>query len=264
VVSAGAHPRRIAVLCLLLLAGVLLAGAAPPPAAADLPVLCYHDVQPQAKNIMTTTPQLFAAQMAFLKAEGYNPVGLFEVREFLAGRRRLQGKPILITFDDGYEGVYKYAYPVLQRHRFPAVVFLVASQVGAQKPTPHLTWKQIERMRSSGLVEFGSHTYALHLPLPEKLAAQEVSRYRLERDLVRSREVLIKHGLGEARALAWPYGHYDERCIEVARKAGFRVLFTTDYGRNLPGSGLLKVRRVRVSSEYDTIERLREKLLGNF
>lgn len=243
---------------------MLLLGAAPPGSATDLPVLCYHDLQPQPKNIMTTTPQLFAAQMAYLRAQGYHPVGLFEVREFLAGRRRLQGKPILITFDDGYAGVYKYAFPILQRYRFQAVVFLVASQVGVQKPTPHLSWKQIETMRKSGLVEFGSHTYSMHLPLPEKLAAQEVSRYKLERDLVRSRQVLIEHGLGEGRALAWPYGHYDERCIEVARKAGFRVLFTTDYGPNLPGSGLLKVRRVRVSSEYDTVERLKEKLLGNF
>ena len=235
-----------------------------PEPARDLPVLCYHDLHPRPPNIMTTTPQLFARQMSYLKQHGYHPVGLFEAREFLAGRRKLQGRPILITFDDGYSGVYRYAFPVLRRHRFRAVIFLVASQVGSSKPTPHLTWEQIEKMRASGLVEFGSHTYGLHIPLPESLRSQRVSGYTVRRDLIRSREVLQQHGLGEARALAWPYGHYDERCIQLARQAGFRLLFTTDYGPNLGGSGLLRVRRVRVSSEYDTIERLRQKLSGNF
>ncbi len=262
-VSARAHTGRVAFL-LLLLAGLLVGASAPPPAATDLPVLCYHDLQPHPKNIMTTTPQLFAAQMAYLKGHGYHPVGLFEVKEFLAGRRKLEGKPVLLTFDDGYEGVYRYAFPILQRYRFKAVTFLVTSQVGVSKPTPHLTWKQIEKMHASGLMEFGSHTHSMHLPLPESLTNQQISRYGLQRDLIRSREALIEHRLGEGRALAWPYGHYDDRCIEIARKAGFRLLFTTDYGRNVPASGVLRVRRVRLSSEYDTIERLEQKLSGNF
>ena len=46
----------------------------------------------------------------------------------------------------------------------------------------------------------------------------------------------------------------------MAREAGFRQIYTTDYGYNLPGCGPLRIRRIRLSSDYDTIEVLRLKL----
>ena len=231
-------------------------------AAEELPVLCYHQVCPKPSNIMETTPELFRAQLDFLKHEHYEPVSLEQAAAFLgnAGVKRPK-KPILITFDDGYDGVYKYAFPELKKRKFHATVFLVVAQIGRPKPTPHLTEAQIVEMHKSKLIDFGSHTYDRHIPIPETMAEGKLSQYGLLKDLIRSREVLQKL-LGGCRvsSLAWPYGHYDEKSLQVAKQAGFRLVFTTDYGRNLPGSGTYKIRRIRLSSEHDTVEVLRDKL----
>lgn len=229
-----------------------------------LPVLCYHQIATHADSEMVTTPERFRQQLDELKRQGYQTVDLQQAGDFLRGHKldKLPRRPVLITFDDGYDGVWRYAYPELKKRRMRATVFLVVSQVGSGKrrTTHHLTRGQVVGMDQSGVFEFGSHTYALHVPIPERRAEGSLSAFRLRSDLIHSRSVL-QGWLGHpVRAFAWPYGHYDEAALQEARRAGFRLVVTTDYGHNLPGCGAFRVRRIRLSSDYDTVEVLRAKL----
>lgn len=230
-----------------------------------LPVLCYHQIHPRPSSEMVTTPQRFRQQLDYLQRAGYRCLTLEQGQAFLRGfkSKKFPKKPIMLTFDDGYDGVWRYAYPELKRRKMRAVCFLVVSKVGQPKPTPHLTRAQIQEMQRSGVFEFGSHTYDLHVPLPERHAQGRVSLGGLERDLIRSRSLLQDWTGRPCRALAWPYGHYDERLIGVARRAGFTSLYTTDYGPNLPGNGALRIRRIRLSSDFDTVDVLCSKLAGH-
>ena len=227
-----------------------------------LAVLCYHQINDKADTEMVTTPVRFREQMDFLQKQGYQTVTLEQAQRFLQGKLppKEAAKPMLITFDDGYDGVYRHAYPLLKKRKMRAVTFLVVSQVDRMKPTAHLTRDQLREMSSSGVFEFGSHTYNLHVPIPERRNEGQVSSYAIRQDLTRSRAVL-QGWLGKpVRALAWPYGHYDETCLQLARQSGFRLVFTTDYGYNLPDSGPWRIRRIRLSSDFDTVEVLRVKL----
>lgn len=236
------------------------------PAAAelprDLPVICYHQIAPKAPNEMVTTPQRFREQLDYLRQHGYQTITLEQAERFYRGKwtKKMPARPVLLTFDDGYSGVHTYGLPELKKRKMKAVVFLVVGQVGRMKPTPHLTRAQVLEMSRSKVFEFGSHTYDMHVPIPERWQAGRLSRFALRKDLVRSREVLQGWLKKPVRSLAWPYGHYDERSLQVAREAGFKQIYTTDYGYNVPGCGPLRVRRIRLSSEYDTVEVLRLKL----
>lgn len=227
-----------------------------------LAVLCYHQIHTRADTEMVTTPERFRQQLDFLAQQGYQTVSLDQAQAFVQGKLSAKKvpRPLLITFDDGYDGVYRYAFAQLKKHKMRAVVFLVVSQVDRLKPTAHLTREQVREMAQSGVFEFGSHTYDLHIPIPERRALGQVSAFAIRRDLTRSREVL-QGWLGKpVHSLAWPYGHYDESCLELARQAGFRLIFSTDYGYNLPGCGPWRIRRIRLSSDFDTVEVLRAKL----
>ena len=227
-----------------------------------LAVLCYHQINTNAATEMVTTPRRFCQQLDYLKAQGYQTVTLKQAREFLGGKlpAKQVPRPLLITFDDGYDGVFRYAYPELKKRQMKAVAFLVVSQVDHLKPTPHLTQKQVVEMFRSGVFEFGSHTYDLHVPIPERRAQGRTSAYAIQKDLTTSRTILERWLGHPVRALAWPYGHYDENCLKLAQLSGFTMVFTTDYGYNLSGSGPLRIRRIRMSSDYDTVEVLRFKL----
>lgn len=226
----------------------------------SLKVLCYHQISPVADNIMTTTPALFEEQMKHLREKGYYPVGMEDAVCILSGREKIPGKYILITFDDGYDGIYKYAYPILKKYNYPASVFLVVSMITKNGKNGHLTWEQLETLRDSGLFYIGSHTYALHRKLPDELRAGRLSSFQLLSDLNKSRNVINEHLGIVTNYLSWPFGGYDDRTVEIAKKAGFDLMFTTDDGANHPGDSPLLIKRIRMSSSFDSVSRMDEKL----
>jgi peptidoglycan/xylan/chitin deacetylase (PgdA/CDA1 family) len=239
---------------------VLLLAVQPLSAAPTLNVLCYHQIAPDARDIMTTTPVLFDAQLKYLKSHGYHGMSPAEAGAFLQGHGKVVEKPFLITFDDGYDGIFTYGLPALRRYGFTSIVFLVVGQITEHGTPHHLTWKQCESLRDSHLFFFGSHTWSLHQKIPDLLATGKLSKEGLVADLKKSKERIEKRLGTPTKLFAWPYGSYDDKAIGCARKAGYDMLFTTDYGSNHPGDGTLRIRRIRLSSAYDTVPRLEEKL----
>jgi peptidoglycan/xylan/chitin deacetylase (PgdA/CDA1 family) len=68
---------------------------------------------------------------------------------------KLPSRPIVITFDDGYESTYTNAFPVLRKYGFHATVFMVSGFVGRHG---FLTQQELITMQKTGLVDIESHT----------------------------------------------------------------------------------------------------------
>ena len=125
----------------------------------QMPVLMYHHVVPdgQACNEMTVTVGRLEQDLRWLAENGYETV---LPRELAAGES-LPEKPILLTFDDGYHSNYDLAYPLLQKYQAKAaiavMVFMPDNWAGG-----FLSWDMCREMTASGLVEIGSHGYAIH------------------------------------------------------------------------------------------------------
>jgi peptidoglycan/xylan/chitin deacetylase (PgdA/CDA1 family) len=99
-----------------------------------LVVLMYHRVAPGASGPLahlTVPPERFAWQMAKLRERGCVPQRQQEVAAWLAGRGTLPPRAVVVTFDDGYADNVTHAFPVLERHRIPAVTFVVTGKLGA-------------------------------------------------------------------------------------------------------------------------------------
>jgi len=73
----------------------------------------------------------------------------------------LPEKPVLITFDDGYRSNYELLYPLLQKYQTKAVISIIVEM--PELPADNfITWDMCREMAGSGLVEIGSHSFALH------------------------------------------------------------------------------------------------------
>src|SRR3954451_18627549 len=97
-----------------------------------LSVLLYHHVGLAGRTLpsLTITPEVFAAQMQFLGEHGYHVVSEAEVVAFYQHGGRLPLRPVLITFDDAYIDIVEYAFPILERFGFTALVFVVTDLIG--------------------------------------------------------------------------------------------------------------------------------------
>ncbi len=232
-----------------------------------LPVLVYHHLQNNVQSDVSCTPEQFKSQMKALKSKGYTPITLKRFRKYLMGGLDDIARPVLITFDDGYESVYQYAFPIIREMKMPIIIFVVTSRIG-KKPqfSSYMTRKQIREMSDSGFVEFGSHTHDLHTDSLRIYNAflnknNNPVKLLLKRDLDLSRKTL-KNITGFAPiSIAWPYGKYNSAFSQIAREIGFKLHFTSGYGYNEIGLNPYSIKRIPVSSR-DTALSVLKKLSG--
>jgi biofilm PGA synthesis lipoprotein PgaB len=262
--------RRFTLLLLLLMAGVapVLPAQAQPPLSQSggqrFVSISFHDVvdNPDELETESVTTRALAQFFDWLKATGWTAISLDDLEAARRGTRPLPDKAILLTFDDGFKSLYTRVFPLLKVYRFPAVAALVGiwmegapgsmvSYGASDKFAPRnnfITWAEAREMQASGLVEFASHSYAMHRgaqanpqgsftptavtwaydPATRRYEDDRQYTARIRADLARSRSQLAAN-LGRApRAIVWPYGRYTGPGLEVAKQLGFTFSFTLE------------------------------------
>lgn len=252
-------------LILLALFGLALPAFAQPVAAVRpaLIVLAYHDVRDDVGSHGDRDPDAIStdhlvSHFDWLKANGYHVVSLEQVVQASHGGAPLPKDAVLLTFDDGLKSFYTRVYPLLRAYDYPAVQALVGSWMdmpdGKRMPyngsecdrSCFLTWDQVAEMHASGLVEFASHSWAMHqghdanpqgnlLPTAASLSYDDAKhryetvdeyRARIRDDLEHSAREIEQHIGVRPRALAWPYGEYTRIGRDVAAEVGMTVTFS--------------------------------------
>lgn len=219
---------------------------APPQARArQVPVLIYHHLLPTrvanelAYNEMIVTTESFEEQMQRLVDEGYHTITTQQVAQFVRNGAPLPDKPVLITFDDGYESTYQYAYPILHRLNLKATVFVVTGWIRSAsagfnpRRLSYMTWGQLQEMSASGVFDVQSHTTDMHRFIKDQPAAKALPDAVVLADLVNARQTLKGHLGLEVKAFAYPYGSYNQHLIDLVKQAGYDIAFGVDSSRAL-------------------------------
>jgi peptidoglycan/xylan/chitin deacetylase (PgdA/CDA1 family) len=217
---------------------------------ASVPILTYHEVSPRPHRSFrrySVTPSQFARQMRWLALAGYESIDMDALFGARLGQGGLPKRPVVITFDDGFQGCVEHAVPVLRAHGFTAVFFLVAGLMGQTSrwmlPDPGvelalMSWATARWLVAEGF-QCGAHTMT-HPRLPAleagRLRAElEDGRSRLEQEL--SRPVLH---------LAYPYGAYDPTVRELVAEAGYTTACSTRAGLSPADDDLLAIHRITI------------------
>lgn len=216
-------------------------------------VLVYHHIEDPITSDVSCTPESFLSQMSALVKEGFTPITLDQTRLFLTCGLPEIAKPVLITFDDGYESLFHHALPVARRLKIPMTVFVVTSRIGLKPQfTPYLTEAEIREMSDSGYFDFGSHSDDLHLnhlQIFKAFLTRPNPVLKLLRDDLAASKARLERITGRpVCTLAWPYGKYNDLTRDVARKSGFYLHFTSQSGYNEPGSNPFGIKRIPVTS----------------
>ncbi len=191
----------------------------------DTIVLCYHAVSEDWAAPLSVTPQQFEFQIGLLASRGYRGATFTE-----AALQDGPEKLAAVTFDDGYRSVIEVARPILDRHGFPATVFVPTRFMDSEEPLswdgieewlggPHenellpMSWTQLRSLTEAGW-EIGSHTLT-HPRLPK------VGDTELRAELVESRQECARMIGSNCTSIAFPYGDADARVVREAQAAGY-------------------------------------------
>jgi len=187
------------------------------PGTATVPILTYHVINvppPQSSGAtdMYVPAAEFAGQMDGLKADGWHAVTLDQLEAYWTRGVSLgPGKPIVITFDNGYASQYTNALPVLKRLGWVGVENL---QVNGLAPSDGgLTDSQVRGLLAAGW-ELGTQGVSgadLITLDPNQLPAEVATA----RQLLSSR-----YGV-PVNWFSYPSGHYDATVTAAVRAAGF-------------------------------------------
>jgi hypothetical protein len=186
-------------------------------------VLTFHDVNKGSKSPYVLTPKAFDAQLTALEEAGYRTLSAKQFTNYMHGGP-VPPRSVLLTFDDGTDGLWKYADRILAKHRMRGTIFLITGSMDKHRPY-YLTWREIERMHRSGRWDFESHTRAMHsvkpvdatgntgAPLVNRLWLKAEGRRetpaeyraRVLHDLVGSNEDIVRHGMPTPSMFAIPF-----------------------------------------------------------
>ena len=126
----------------------------------QIPIFVYHDLVPDESQVeydyMQTTVDIFENQITTLMKLGYKPITYQDLVDYKNGTKAIPKWSFIITFDDGYEGVYKYAFEIAKKYNIPMTSFAIDDKVGEPG---YYTWEQAKEMHDSGLMSIYSHGY---------------------------------------------------------------------------------------------------------
>lgn len=221
-------------------------------------MLMYHAVQ-QGRRVpewpWAVSGKAFCAQLDFLKAEGYRTLTMGQLVA-------LKDKPIertaVLTFDDGYIDNLA-ACDELVKRGMTASWFIVSGSVGQSPAWPAdgrpdgrlLDAAELRRMHDAGM-EIGSHTVS-HARMPE------LDEVGLRRELSDSKAALEDVIGATVSSFAYPYGAWDERCVEAVKSAGYAAACTTRTGWTMRDGDPYRLRRLTVFN-HDSLGSFARKL----
>ncbi|MBM3216355.1 polysaccharide deacetylase family protein [Candidatus Poribacteria bacterium] len=191
-------------------------------------VLAYHNVGDTFElGITTVRFRQFWRHLELLTASGFVGVRLDEMARILEQNSPDTRRRIHLTFDDGYECLANGVFADMRRANLGGTVFPIADYVGRRSTWDttiprrrHLTWQMLRELSAEGM-DIGAHTRT-H-PFLSRLAPDRA------RDELASSKARIEDRVGVAvRALAYPYGDWNERLADLARQCGYDLAFTMD------------------------------------
>lgn len=206
-----------------------------------IPILMYHYIRDynnpddQIGTNLSVSPEKFNQQLKWLKDNGYQTIDL----DYLLTRSDTTPfKPVILTFDDGYQDAYTNAFPILQKYDFTAVFYIITDYINNNNQ--YMTWEEILELKNAGM-NIGSHT-ATHPDL------SKLSDNRIGNELIESKKIIEKKLNIQISDFCYPSGKYNERVINKLKEIGYKTATTTHNGVVDQNSNLYELPRIRMTN----------------
>jgi peptidoglycan/xylan/chitin deacetylase (PgdA/CDA1 family) len=189
-----------------------------------VPILLYHSISSEPSSharSFTVSPDAFREQLDHIVEAGLTPLKVSSFVNVLRGAAPPPGRPIVITFDDGFSDFYEVALPLLRERELVATLYVTTGflrgrpDVATARPFDDrmLSWSQLAELAYQG-VEIGGHSHGHPQldTLPLQKAWDEITKCK----------ELLETELGAViSSFAYPHGYSSPRVRRLVREAGY-------------------------------------------
>ncbi len=212
-----------------------------PSATFRVPVLMYHYVEYVAdpgdtiRKSLNIVPFVFENQLKTLKEAGYTFITPSELGIVLKGKGKLPHKPIILSFDDGYQDFYDNVFPLLEKYNAKAVDYVISGFL--DHPNFMYSW-EVTDLSKRGLVEIGAHTvHHLELAGMQKAKAEyEITESKRQLEQLTGKPVV---------SFAYPSGSFDLQAEKLVEAAGYSTAVSTVPGIQVTDTNRFFLYRIR-------------------
>lgn len=208
-------------------------------AAPVLYTVMYHGFTKNTskQNSYMIDPSCLEDDLRYLSQNGYTAVTVSDLAAYFDLGTKLPDKPVMLTFDDGYYSNWLYAFPLLRKYGFKAVLSPIGKACeetdGEAKQNEfysQCSMAQLSEMFSSGIFEPAYHTYSLHeikdgvqgVQMRPSESDKEYEQ-RLREDISMFRRLLKDKTGAETICFTYPFGAVSENTLDIVKSEGFRA-----------------------------------------
>ncbi len=230
-------------------------------ARKQVPILCYHQVRnwkerdgKVGKDYIVEV-QNFKDQIKMLVDSGYHTILPDQLYAYLNTGAALPSKPIMLTFDDTDLDQFTTVNPILKKHGYKAVYFIMTVSIGKKgKFVDYMSSAQIKQLSEEGNV-IGSHTYD-HKNF-KKYAGKDWEE-QLDKPTKKLEEITGK----KITEFAYPFGLWNAEGIPELKKRGFKMAYQLSIKRD-EKDPLFTIRRI-IASGYWSPKTLSNSIKNSF
>ena len=178
----------------------------------------------------------------------YNVINIKDGLKAIENIKLIKDRSVIITIDDAYSSVFKYAWPILKKHNLPFTLF-VSTDVIDNKTPGYMSWEEIRVLRDNG-VTIGSQSKS-HPHM------YDLNQNELIYELSKSNARFVKEIGSKPEIFAYPYGEYNLNVLEEVKAHGFIAAFGQHSGIAHLSLGLFELPRFAMNETYGNMERFK-------
>lgn len=194
--------------------------------AQRLPILMYHMVKPLTTDMNTTTrrittsPEIFEAQLKFLQKNGYTTWFIRDAMQLINANKKLPPRSVVLTFDDGTRDFYENVLPLLNKYNIKAVAYV---NPDITTNTHFMNLEMLREVAVSGLVEVGSHTgtHQFLTDLGEEEQTLQIAESKKKLEALIGEPVV---------SFSYPFGAFTLSVLKEVEAAGYSSAASAYYG----------------------------------
>jgi peptidoglycan/xylan/chitin deacetylase (PgdA/CDA1 family) len=228
--------------------------------ACIVPILAYHKVAElrSPHDSAWICLDVFHQQMAALHVYGYTTVHFIDIANFKKNRTPLPSRPIILTFDDGYECIYRLVRPILNSYGFKATCFLCPDYIGTEDrcdnswdvgdrggSTSMMLWKEAATMQAEG------HSCESHTLSHPRL--DRINPWKAYSEIAGAKKEIEKMLNKAVTCFAYPYGDGVESFVLrfMVYLSGHMAAVSYNTGMaHLQTSDIMALPRIKITQEH--------------